>query len=291
MSAIMLGNAAVNGVTLGLLLSLPALAMTLVYGLARFPHIAVGDHLTLGAYTVIAMQVWVSTAIWPAAIVACIVNVAVALLFYGWVFRQLKRRPPVISMIAAAGVAFVIRSTITFFAGHSQYVVETPLVRAWNFGGIRILPTDLYIVLTVIVVLAAVFLLLFRTSLGRQMRAVASNPDLARVSGIRAGPVMIAVYVLFGVLCGLGGVLLGIKAVVFPELGWDLLLPILAAIVLGGIGNPVGAVLGMVAFGVSQELAAALFGSSYKIGFAFFVLLIILLMRPQGLLGKIDLVR
>lgn len=291
MSVITLGNAIINGFTLGLLLSLPALALTLVYGLARFPHIAVGDHLTLGAYTVVAVQTWVTTTIWPAAIVACLVNVAVALLFYGWVFRQLRQRPAVISMIAAAGVAFVIRSTITFFAGHSQHVVDTPLVRAWNFGGFRMLPTDLYIIATAITMLIAVFLLLFKTSLGRHMRAVASNPDLARASGIRAGPVMIAVYVLFGVLCGLGGVLLGIKAVVFPELGWDLLLPILAAIILGGVGSPFGAVLGMVAFGVSQELATALFGSSYKIGFAFFILLIILLMRPQGLFGKIDPVR
>lgn len=281
-----IANAAVNGVVVGLLLALPALAVTLVFGIARFPNAATGDYMTFGAYAAVVMQTLGGASLILSGIMASLATGLLSLFFYVWVFKALAARSLVSRLIASIGVAFTVRSTITFFAGQSQYTIETPIVRAWNFWGIRILPTDVYIVMTAMAALALVFYLLHFTSAGRQMRAVADNPELASASGIRSRRVMILLWAIVGIFSGLGGFLLGVKAVVLPELGWELLLPIFAAVILGGIGHPVGAVLGMLVFGISQEVATLYVGPAYKVVLAFVVLLCVLLVRPQGILGQ-----
>lgn len=281
-----IANAAVNGVVVGLLLALPALAVTLVFGIARFPNAATGDYMTFGAYAAVVTQTLGGASLILSGIMASLATGLLSLFFYVWVFNALAGRSLVSRLIASIGVAFTVRSTITFFAGQSQYTIETPIVRAWNFGGIRILPTDVYIVMTAMAALAIVFYLLHFTSAGRQMRAVADNPELASASGIRSRRVMILLWAIVGIFSGLGGFLLGVKAIVLPELGWELLLPIFAAVILGGIGHPVGAVLGMLVFGISQEVATLYVGPAYKVVLAFVVLLCVLLVRPQGILGQ-----
>ena len=291
MHSIQIANAALNGVILGLLLALPALAITLVFGIARFPNAATGDYMTFGAYTAVVAQTFGGASLIVSGLLAAVATGLVALFFYVWVFRALASRAPVVRLIASIGVAFALRSVITFFGGHSQYNIDTPLVRAWNFNGIRILPTDLYIVIVASIALLLVFFMLHFTTVGRRMRAVADNPELASASGISSRKVMFLVWSIAGVYSGLGGVLLGIKAVVIPELGWELLIPIFAAVILGGIGNPLGAVVGMLVFGVAQEIASLYVGASYKIVLAFLVLLLVLLVRPQGLFGQFQAVR
>lgn len=279
-------NAAINGVVLGTLLALPVLAITMVFGIARFPNAATGDYMTLGAYTAIAMQTFVSSSLVLGVLAACAVTALVSVGFYLWVFRALAHRSNIARLVASLGVAFVVRNTITFFAGQDQYNLDVPLVRAWNFNGVRVLPTDVYILATATVALILVFVLLHATPMGRRMRAVADNADLAAASGIRSRRVMLCLWTLCGVFSGLGGVLLGIKAVVIPELGFELLMPMFAAVILGGIGHPVGAVVGTLLFSVSQEIASLYFEPSYKIVMAFGILLVVLLVRPQGIFGR-----
>lgn len=286
-----LANATINGIVIGLLLALPALAVTLVFGIARFPNAATGDFMTFGAYTVVAAKSLLALPLAIGVAMACALTALLSLFFYWWVFRALARRSPVASLIVSIGIALVVRSTITFFAGQSQYTIEVPLVRAWNFDGVRIVPTDLYIAGVAVTALILTFCLLHLTPLGRRMRAVADNMELARASGINVGRVMITLFAIVGFYCGLGGVLIGIKAVVLPELGWELLLLLFAAVILGGIGSPLGAIIGMLVFSVSQEIASLWVGASYKIVFAFFLLLGVLLLRPQGILGKVRAVR
>src|SRR5690606_20040046 len=169
-------------------------------------------------YTAIAMQTFVSSSLVLGVLAACAVTALVSVGFYLWVFRALAHRSNISRLVASIGIAFVVRNTITFFAGQDQYSLNVPLVRAWNFNGVRILPTDVYIVLIATCALILVFYILYGTPLGRRMRAVADNADLAAVSGIRSNRVMLYLWILFGTFCGLGGVLLGIKAVVMPEL-------------------------------------------------------------------------
>ncbi|MDF2813402.1 MAG: branched-chain amino acid transporter permease [Microvirga sp.] len=262
-------NAAINGIVIGMLLALPALAITLVFGIARFPNAATGDYMTLGAYATVASQAFLGGSVVTSVLGAMSVTAIVSLFFYFWVFRALAERSQVARLIASIGVAFAVRSTITFFAGQDQHVVDVPLVRAWNFGGIRLLPTDLYILATAVTALVIVFCIMHLTPTGRRMRAIADNAELVT-----------------GAFCGLGGALLGIKAVVVPELGWELLMPMFAGVILGGIGSPVGAVLGIVTFSIAQEVASLFAGPPYKIVFAFVILLCVLLLRPQGMFGR-----
>jgi len=291
MTWIDLANLLVNGLMEGLVVALPALAMTLVMGVNRFPQAATGDFMTLGAYAAVGCQVLLAMPLWAAALAGAVATAAVSALSYQLIFRKLAGRPMVASMLAAIGLGFLLRSLIAFFAGHDQRTFDMPLVRAWNWGGLRVLPTDLVIAGIALACLLAVFVLLYRTSFGRQLRAVADSADLARASGIRARGLMLALWLLVGAIAAIGGVLLGMKAVVMPEMGWEFLIPAFAAMVLGGIGSPVGAVLGALLLCVAQELSVPLFGPSYKLVLSFAVLALVLLLRPAGIMGRIQLVR
>ena len=278
-------NLLINGAVEGLLIALPALALTLVMAIARFPNAATGDYMTIAAYAAVGVQWLLPNSLLLAAVGAITTGVAVSIVFYLWVFRALRGRPLVASLVASIGVAFFARSLLTFTVGQDQLALQVPLARAWNFGGIRVLPLDLVVAAVSIVAMALLFALLQLTPVGRQLRAVADNPDLARASGIRANRVLLVLWGVVGALCALGGVLSGAKAVVSPELGWELLIPAFAAMILGGIGSPAGAVAGAVLLGIAQELSVPLVGPSYKIAVAFAVLLAVLLLRPRGLFG------
>jgi branched-chain amino acid transport system permease protein len=286
MTLVDFANLLINGTVEGLLIALPALALTLVMGIARFPNAATGDYMTVAAYAGIGVQALGVTSIALAGVGAIAAGIAISLLFYVTVFRPLRTRPPVASLVASIGVAFFARAMLTLFVGHDQYTFQIPLARAWNFGGVRILPTDLYVAANALAAVVLLFALLHLTPIGRQMRAIADNPDLARASGIRSRRVLLALWAIAGALCALGGMMYGVKAVVMPELGWELLIPAFAAMILGGIGSPVGAVLGGVLLGIASELSVPLVGPSYKIAVAFAVLLLVLLVRPRGLLGR-----
>jgi branched-chain amino acid transport system permease protein len=284
-------NLAINGAVEGLVIALMALSLTLVWGIARFANAAAGDYATLGAYAGVGAQYASAGPVWLGGLGGMAAGSAVALAFYAWVFRALRGSSAVARLVASIGVAFLLRSTITFFLGSDQRTFTMPVARALDFGGIRILPTDIDIALVACGGLAAVFVLLHLTPIGRQMRAVADDPDLARASGIRAGRIMIVLWLVAGALAALSGVLIGVKSVVAPEMGWELLIPAFAAAILGGIGNPVGAVLGGVLLGVFQELSTPFVGFSYKIAVSFLALLVVLLLRPRGLMGRAQLVR
>lgn len=284
-------NLLINGLIEGLVVALPALAMTLVMGVNRFPNAATGDLMTTGAYAAVAVQLLGGVPLWLAGIASVAVTALVSAGSYQLIFRKLAGRPMVASMLAAIGLGFLLRSLISFFAGHDQRTFEMPLVRAWNFGGIRLLPTDVLIAAIAAACLAVVFVLIYRTSFGRQLRAVADSADLARASGIRAGGLMLSLWLLVGALSSIGGVLLGMKAIVTPEMGWESLIPAFAAMVLGGIGSPVGAVLGALVLCVVQELSVPLLGPSYKLVLSFAVLALVLLLRPAGMMGRVQLVR
>lgn len=286
MTLVDVGNLLINGTIEGLLIALPALALTLVMGIARFPNAATGDYMTVSAYAGIGVQALGGVSIVIAGLGAIAAGAALSIVFYLWVFRALRGRPPVASLVASIGVAFFARSILTIFVGHDQQTFDIPLVRAWNFGGVRLLPTDLYVAAVALLAMALLFALLHLTPVGRQMRAIADNPDLARACGIRSGRVMLALWATVGALCALGGMMFGIKAVVSPEFGWELLIPAFAAMIVGGIGSPMGAVAGAVLLGIASELSVPFVGPSYKIAVAFALMLAVLLLRPRGLFGK-----
>jgi len=278
---------AVNGLVQGLVVGLAALSITLVFGIARFPNAATGDAMTLGAYSgLVVHRDTGSLALGSLASVGA--AALVLLLAYVAVFRRLAGRSVVALLVASIGVGFVVRAALGVAFGHSQLVFQLPLARPYLVGGLRITPLDLQLAGIAAVALAVVFAILYLTPIGRQMRAVADDPDLARVSGIRPARVMLAMWALAGAVAGVGGLMLGIKTIVMPDIGWDLLLPAFAAAILGGIGSPVGAVLAGLLLGMTQEISTPFVGFTYKIAISFVVMLIVLLVRPRGLLGRLE---
>lgn len=277
---------AINGIISGLVIGLAALAVTLVFGIARFANAATGDVMTLGAYAALS-GAGVSGSLLLGGALGAVAGALAGLIGYWLVFRKLAGRPSVAALLASIGVAFMIRAGMGVAYGHNQKVFALPMVRPWRILDIRVHPNDLSIAGAALLVLAMVFLILHATPIGRRMRAVADDPALAQVSGISPQRVMVALWMMAGAVSGVAGTLIGIKTVVSPEMGWELLLPAFAAAILGGIGHPLGAVLAGVILGVVQEVATPFVGFTYKIALTFVVLLAVLLLRPRGLFGTV----
>jgi branched-chain amino acid transport system permease protein len=284
-------NLILNGLVEGLIVALAGLALTLVYAVANFPNAATGDYMTLGGYATKGMQAALGLPMAVDAIGGVLASVGSAVLFHLWVFRRLAGQTLAAPLVASIGISFFLRSALTFFVGHENLAFNIPLERATRIGGLMVQPTDLYVALIALGSLTACFSLLYLTSIGKCMRAVADNPDLARACGIRSSRVTLVMWLTVGVICALGGILLGVKSVVYPEMGWDFLMAGFAAMILGGVGNPLGAVIGGIAIGIAQELSAPIVGYSYKISVAFAVMVPMLLWRRHGLFGWGERVR
>ncbi|WP_291962543.1 branched-chain amino acid ABC transporter permease [Chelatococcus sp.] len=280
----------VNGLVQGLIVGLAALAVTLVFGVARFANAATGDTMTFGAYTaLIGHKATGSLVVAGGAAVGA--TALLSLTVYALVFRKLAGRSVVALLVTSIGVGFLLRAALGIIFGHNQQLFTVPLVRPIRFNGLIINPFDLQLAAVAAVALVGVFLVLYATPIGRRMRAVADNRELALVSGIRPERVMIALWMLVGAVTGVAGMMLGMKTVVSPELGWEMLLPAFAAAILGGIGSPAGAVIAGLLLGVAQELSTPFVGFTYKLSISFVVLLLVLLVRPRGLFGRLEGVR
>jgi branched-chain amino acid transport system permease protein len=291
MTTVLFFNLLLNGLIQGFIIGLAALALNMVFAVARFPNAATGDIMTAGAYAGIAAQGLGIASTVLQFVVAILAGVAICLAMYGLVFRKLQGRSLLAAMLASIGIAFVIRAAIFLLAGPEQQVFQIPLERAVLVHGVALQPNTLRLGLTALACMAVVFMVLHLTPIGRRMRAVADNPTLARAGGIRIGRVMMAMWAMAGAVCGVAGMVLGINTVVLPEAGWNVLLPAFAAAVLGGVGSPVGAIVAGVALGVAQELSTPFVGFTYKIALSFVVLIVILAVRPRGLFGAASRVR
>ena len=282
----------INGIVLGCVYGLGAIGITMIFGILRFGHFAHGDMMTAGAYIALAL-VWASgmPVLWvlPAAMLLT------ALLGAGahWAFyRPLDKgtNSTIVIVIASFGVALMLRSLVQLFFGVDivtyQRGFQTPI---WIADAIRILPRHLWIIGLTIALVVVLHLFLTRSRLGKAMRAMSDNPALARISGIGTAKVVLAAWAIGGALAAAGGVFLGIDTQLNSQMGWNLILPMFAAAVLGGIGNPIGAALGALVVGVAEELVTypwfgePLLSPAYKSAVSFAILVALLIWRPTGL--------
>lgn len=284
-------NAALNGLVDGLVIALLALVISLTYAVARYKNTAAGEYMTLGAYMAKAGGLGAGFSAVLAGVASIVAVGAVAIFFHFWIFRELAKRSALTAAVGGIGVALVIRAGIALAFGPDPQAYDLPLTRAFRVGPLFIQPTDIWLVVIAFLSLSAVFSLLYLTPMGRRLRAIADNRDLARASGIRSGQATIVLWIMVGALCAVGGILLATKSLLYPSLGWFLLMPGFAAAVFGGLGNPVGAVIGGIVMGFLLEGGALVVGQSYKVAISFTVLALVLMFRPQGLLGKIEGVR
>lgn len=277
----------VTGLMSGLVIGLSALAVTLVFGVARFPNAATGDVMSAGAYAALAVAAGTGSLV-AGGFAALVAGILLNVVLYLLVFRRLAGRNPIMSLLASIGAGFMIRSSLGLLNGQDPQAFPVPLARPLILFDLRLQWLDLKLAGLTLATLAVVFLILEKTAAGRRMRAVAADPALARVSGIDPTRVMLTLWALAGGVSAMAGLVLGLKTVATPDLGWNLLLPAFAAAVLGGIGSPLGAVVAGILLGIVQEVATPFVGFTYKIAIAFAVLMLVLLVRPRGLFGRAE---
>lgn len=294
----------VYGIVLGGIIALGAIGLTLLYGILRFAHFAHGDLMTLSAYVVLFFNVDLLPRLgipeWKLAplsfggrmIMALLlsmgVTAGVALLIDGLLYAPLRGRKssPTILAMASLGMAFILRSLIYIIWGPQFLFYSRELRPAWELPWeVRLRPDQVFILATVLLLVLLLYVFLQHTTLGKAMRATADNPQLAWICGIDTARVITWTWLLGAALAAAAGVLYGIDAQLRPDMGWSFLLPLFAAVILGGIGSPLGALAGGMILGIVQQVSTAFLLPTYKPAVAFGVLIILLLVRPRGLFG------
>jgi neutral amino acid transport system permease protein len=281
----------VNGLVSGSYFALGAVGLTLVYGTLKLVNFAHGDLLTFGAYMAFLANVtWGLPLVAAAAFaVVCAAALGIATERVMWRPMRAKGAGLLQLMLMTLGLAFVIRYGIQLFAGTAQRALEVNVIASIEVLGLRIGRTELIVVLVGVAVLLAVGLMLRLTSLGRQMRALADDFELAEVAGINTDRVVIATWIFAAGLAGLAGVLYTAAiGTMTPNLGFFLLLSLFAAVILGGIGNAYGALAGGLLLGVAQEWSTLVIDAPWKIAVGFAILILVLIVRPQGLFGRAE---
>lgn len=277
----------VFGVVLGGIIALGAVGVSLIFGILRFANFAHGDMMTLGAYLALIVVSPLALPMYVAFPIALAGTAAVVVSIDQVLFRRLRRTAPVILLISSFGVALILRSVIQLIWGPDNIVYSSGIQLPWRFAGLRLRPDHVTILLTTVALVVLLHLFLQHTRIGKAMRAMSDDPDLARITGINTERVVIWTWILGGALAAAAGIFLGMDTRLNPLLGWNVLLPVFAAALLGGIGRPYGAIVGGFVIGIATEVSTMFMAPVYKPAVAFALIVVLLIIRPTGLMrGK-----
>jgi branched-chain amino acid transport system permease protein len=294
-----------DGLISGSMIGLGAIGITLTYSILRFANFAHGEFISWGAYFALAVSgalgALSATLMAPlgpfsfgwslplAAVGAIALTAALALLVDALLFGRLRaRRGSIIILVMASfGAALTLRSLLEFiFTSQPAYFTNALQIALRLGGGLRATPDQLLSLGIGAVLVVAIHLLLTRTAIGRSMRAVSENQQLAGVVGIDVRKVIRTVWILGAGLASIAGIMAGLLVQIRPQMGLDLLLPLFAAAILGGIGSVPGAMIAGLIVGLAEALTVQLIGAEWRAAVAFVILVAILLLRPQGLFGR-----
>ncbi len=295
-----------DGVLAGAMIGLGAIGVTLTYSILRFSNFAHGEFISWGAYGTLltagaigALSPAMAQPLGPfsfgwgivaALLLAMALTGALALALDYALFRHLRGKSASITIVMASfGASMALRSLLEFLFSSRPAYFSRELQIAMPVGlGIRVTPDQIALLALTAALMLAMHLLLTRTQTGRSMRAVSENPALARVAGIDAAQVIRITWFAGGVLACAAGMMLGLLVQIRPYMGFDLLLPLFAAAILGGIGSVPGALAGALIVGISEAAAVELVGAQWRAGVAFLLLTGVLLVKPAGLFGSRD---
>jgi neutral amino acid transport system permease protein len=277
-----------NGLSLGAIYALGAVGLTLVYGILKLVNFAHGDFLTFGAYMAYLVNVtWglplVVAVFWAMAMTAVL---GIFLEKVMWGPMRARGAGMLQLLLMAIGLALVIRYVIQFIWSTELRQLDVNRTDTVKFLGLTIGRTSLIVIIVGFVVLIGTGLMLRYTLLGKRMRALSDNLDLAETSGINTSRVILWTWVFAAGFAGLAGVMAGAITQLQPELGFELLLPIFAAVVMGGIGNAYGALAAGILLGLVIEWSTLFIDARWKTGIGFVVLILVLIIRPQGVFGR-----
>jgi len=293
-------NYTIAGLSVSSIVIVSAIGLTLIYGIRGFANFAHGDIIALGAYVALFVNLNGLSLIWG-TIAAFAVLALFGILFELVIFSRLEGRGPVPPIVASVGLGLIIQNGIRTLATTRPWLYpvpaysDIPIAPGLGVNPIRHILTPAIGLLFVV----SAHILLTYTNLGKAMRATADNLELAKATGIDTKRVTYATWAISCSFASTAGVLLGLTSFLRPEMGLNLLLLIFAAVIVGGVGSPWGAVLGGLVIGLSQEMSAPLFiwlgqpdviglvnASAYKVAIPFIILIVVLILRPWGIAGR-----
>ncbi len=296
------GQFVIDGLLNGAMIGLGAIGLTLAYSVLRFANFAHGEFISWGGYIALLAAGGIGAVLgqpndignltfgWPLVLalpVAALGAGVLALALDAVLFRRLRQKGSSITLVIASfGASLALRSLLEFLFSDDPRYYSTDIAIAMPLGlGLRASADQLGVLGFALVLMVLMHLVMTRSRLGWSLRAVSENPDLARLAGIDVAAVIRAAWLIGGGLAGVTGVLLGQTVQLRPTMGFDLLLPLFSAAILGGIGSVPGAMLGGLIIGLAEALSVPLIGAEYRAAVAFLVLLAMLLVRPTGLFG------
>ncbi len=292
----------IDGLLTGSMIGLGAIGVTLTYSILRFSNFAHGDFMAWGTYATLAVVSAIGAIFGKVAPIGplsfgwlLIVAVILAMGFTGVLalaldkvlFARLRAKgQSIIVVMASFGASMALRSLLEFLFTSRPAYFSRAIQIAMPIGfGIRITPDQIALLIVTALLVFGVHMLMTRTQTGRSMQALSQNPALARVVGIDVAKVVRVTWLIGGGLACVAGVMIGILVQIRPLMGFDMLLPMFAAAILGGIGSVPGAVLGGLIIGLAEAAAVQLIGAEWRAAISFIILMAVLFIRPIGLFG------
>jgi branched-subunit amino acid ABC-type transport system permease component len=295
----------INSIVRASELTLLSLGLTIVYDILKFANFAHTEFAVVGVYLAFFLNVTVGLHIVPAVIIASFVTGAFSILIDRAIFKQMRNSSGIIIMVTSLGLAIALRNTIRAIWGADAQNYSVPLQTPIITEYFRITPLQIWIVLIGLAAMFAFHLLLHHTTLGKAMRASSDNPELAQASGIATEKIITRVWFIAITFASIGGILIGLETYILPYMGFAIIVPVFCATIMGGIGNPYGAMIGALVLGFAENFGLYInFGkivnlggilgfskdlfipTGYKPAISFIILILVLLIRPRGILGK-----
>ncbi len=278
----------INGLIAGAIYALVASGFALIYSTCKFVHFAHGGTVAVAAYFLYFLFSALGLNFWLAIILTTIFTAV-----FGWfvnkiIYDPLRQRKanPVILLIASVSLLILIESLILIFAGADVKTIGfIKIAKGLEIAGAIITPLQIIIIVTSLILLLLLFLLLKKTKIGKAMRAVADNREVAEIVGISAKKIYGWSFVIASAIAGVAGILVGLEQNLEPTMGINLIIKGFTGAVIGGIGSVPGAILGAFLLGLAENFGIWFLPSGYKDAIAFVILFIFLLVRPQGILG------
>ena len=295
----------VYGIVLGSIIALGSVGLTLIWGITDLFNCAHGDQITAGAYLALLFGGLLSR-IGPLSnpvgpfsfswgllisfIPAIAVSIGLAVLVDRLVYKRMRRTGAhfITAFIASIGVAWALRGFIYIIWGADFHFYSQGLrgMLPTLPAGIKLRYDEIFIMVVAWGAVAAVYLFLGRTKTGKALRALADNPNLASIAGINVERMLIWAWGLAGLLVAVAGILYAIETQLRPEMGWIFLLPLFAAVILGGKGSITGALAGGLVLGLAQQVSTLFLVPTYKPAVAFIIMILVLIFRPKGIFGR-----
>jgi branched-chain amino acid transport system permease protein/neutral amino acid transport system permease protein len=277
------------GIVTASILAVAGVGFTLQFGVTNILNLAYGDIMTAAAF-VAYLITRAGVSVWPALAAGAVFGAVFSVLLNRGIYTPFVRHGTRLfgMIIVTIAVSLIVQNGLLASFGANFFSLRMPRPSSVHIAGMVFTTVQLAIIGIAVAAMLLIHVLLRYTKLGKAMRATATDPELARNCGIATDRVIDVAWAISGALCGLAGVILVMNVTAFTDTtGAQFLIPIVAVAVLGGIGQPYGAMLGALVIGIASELAAAIISPDYKDVVAFVILVIVLLARPQGILSEI----